>query len=61
MKMNVAWHSLHKLPKNSTLNERTNWHLAHIKNCPCRTEMEPKAADKLKKYKDKDKNFKFNI
>jgi hypothetical protein len=61
MKMNAAWHTIHKMPKNATLNERINWHLAHLKNCSCRTEMQSKVADEIKKYIDKDKGFKYNI
>jgi hypothetical protein len=61
MKINLAWHALHKLPNDATLNEKINWHLVHIKNCSCRTKLHPGIADELKKYIDMDKDFKFNI
>jgi hypothetical protein len=61
MKVNAAWHSLHKMPKNASLNDRINWHAAHMKNCSCRTQIHGKAANEMKKYIDKDKGFKFNI
>jgi len=34
--INESWHSEHKMPKNSTLNQRVSWHKAHEKNCDCR-------------------------
>jgi hypothetical protein len=61
MKINLAWHALHKLPKEATLNERINWHLEHIKNCSCRTKLHSGIADEIKRYIDRDKDFKFNI
>jgi hypothetical protein len=61
MKINVAWHALHKLPENATLNERINWHLDHIKNCSCRTKLHSNIVEEIKRYIDKDKGFKFNV
>jgi hypothetical protein len=61
MKINVTWHTVHKLPRNASLNERINWHIAHLKSCSCRTQMHSKVADEIKRYMDKDKGFKFNI
>jgi hypothetical protein len=61
MEVNIAWHTMHKLAKNASLNERINWQKAHLKNCSCRTEMQDKSANEIKKYIDKDKGFKFNI
>jgi PAS domain S-box-containing protein len=34
--MNRAWHQKHKMPKNASLEERLNWHLAHQQQCACR-------------------------
>jgi len=49
------------MPHNASLSEKLNWHLAHIKNCSCRTAIQSKAADEIKRYMDKDKGFKFSI
>lgn len=40
MKLNREWHLAHVMPRNATLEERLNWHLAHAANCACR-EMPP--------------------
>jgi hypothetical protein len=61
MKINTAWHTLHKLPSNATLNERNNWQTEHLKNCSCRTKMHTSIEDEIKKYIEKDKGFKYNI
>jgi len=61
MKSHLMWHTLHKMPHNASLSEKLNWHLAHIKNCSCRTAIQSKAADEIKRYMDKDKGFKFSI
>ncbi len=36
MKINADWHSKHKMPANPSVDERTEWHIAHVKNCTCR-------------------------
>ena len=46
--MNKAWHLKHKMPKNPTVEQRIEWHLAHSKNCGCR-KIEGKLADEMKK------------
>jgi hypothetical protein len=43
MKINASWHQQHPMPKNPTVEERIEWHLAHKKNCSCRD-----IPDKLK-------------
>lgn len=35
-KINAAWHTAHKMPKNPSLDERVQWHLEHAKHCQCR-------------------------
>jgi hypothetical protein len=35
-RLNGAWHQKHPMPKNPTLEERVDWHLAHNKACGCR-------------------------
>jgi hypothetical protein len=36
MKINAAWHSKHRMPKNATVAQRIKWHVAHAKQCGCR-------------------------
>jgi hypothetical protein len=36
MKINAEWHSRHRMPKNPTLDQRLEWHLAHARHCSCR-------------------------
>jgi hypothetical protein len=36
MKINAGWHTKNKMPKNPTLDQRVDWHLAHSNNCTCR-------------------------
>jgi hypothetical protein len=35
-KINAAWHRAHPMPKNPTLDQRIEWHLAHARACGCR-------------------------
>lgn len=35
-KINAAWHEAHPMPKNPSLDERVDWHLAHAAACGCR-------------------------
>ncbi|BCP55075.1 hypothetical protein K32_36920 [Kaistia sp. 32K] len=35
-KLNAAWHEAHPMPRNPTLDQRVDWHLAHAANCGCR-------------------------
>jgi hypothetical protein len=37
--INVDWHNANKMPKNATLDQRVDWHLAHLKACSCRTDL----------------------
>lgn len=48
MKINEEWHLNHKMPKNPTMEQRIEWHLAHAKNCSCR-KIEGKLAEEMKK------------
>ena len=47
-KINAAWHKKHIMPANATFEQRVKWHLAHQKNCSCRT-MPQKLAEEMKK------------
>jgi len=35
-KINKLWHAQHAMPKNPSLQQRMDWHLAHNKECNCR-------------------------
>jgi hypothetical protein len=35
-KINADWHRKHRMPKNATLGERVEWHLARGRACGCR-------------------------
>lgn len=48
MKINKEWHLAHKMPKNPTLDQRINWHLEHLKNCECRTDIPEKLKTEMK-------------
>lgn len=49
MKINKEWHQAHKMPKNPSLEQRINWHLEHLKNCQCRTDIPEKLKAEMKK------------
>jgi len=51
MKINKIWHQSHKVPKSTTLEQRIEWHIEHLKNCQCRTDMPPKLKSEMKKRK----------
>lgn len=34
-KINAEWHAKHIMPKNPTLDQRVEWHLAHARHCSC--------------------------
>lgn len=50
MKINASWHSANKMPKNPTIEQRIEWHLAHVKNCECRP-LDGKILEEIKKRK----------
>lgn len=35
-KTNKLWHDENRMPKNATVQQRIEWHLAHAKACGCR-------------------------
>lgn len=47
-KLNAAWHLKNKMPKNPSLDQRIEWHLAHAKNCQCRP-LHGKILEEIKK------------
>jgi hypothetical protein len=35
-KINAEWHAAHRMPKNPSIHERVEWHIAHASVCSCR-------------------------
>jgi hypothetical protein len=46
--INKEWHETHRMPKNSTVDRRIEWHLDHVKNCSCR-KIPGKFAEEMRK------------
>ncbi len=42
-KINAEWHKANLMPKNPSEDQRLEWHLAHLENCQCRTDL-PKSV-----------------
>ena len=40
-KTNRLWHEQNRMPKNPTIQQRIEWHLAHAKACECRPIPQP--------------------
>lgn len=40
MKINTAWHSLHRISENASFAERAEWREEHERNCGCRANSE---------------------
>jgi len=47
-KINAAWHEANPMPKNPTLDQRIDWHVAHAAACGCR-ELTPKLREEFKR------------
>ncbi len=52
MKINKKWHELNPMPKNPSLEDQINWHIAHAKACKCR-EMPESIVKEIRKRKMK--------
>ena len=48
-KINAAWHNANIMPKNATLDQRVDWHLAHLTSCGCRTDLPDTIIKELKR------------
>lgn len=35
-RINKEWHEAHKMPRNASMEERIDWHVAHAASCGCR-------------------------
>jgi hypothetical protein len=55
MQINKDWHMANKMPKNPTIEQRIEWHLAHAKNCICRP-LGGKILEEINKRKLEPKN-----
>jgi hypothetical protein len=51
-KINKAWHEKNRMPKNPTIDQRVEWHIAHQLHCQCR-EMPEKIKQEIKKRSGK--------
>jgi hypothetical protein len=49
MKLNKEWHLSHRMQKNPTIEQKIEWHIEHLKNCSCRTDIPPKLKAEMKK------------
>jgi hypothetical protein len=49
-KMNKVWHSAHIMPKNATIEQRIEWHLAHKAHCNCRDIPEKLKEEMIKRH-----------
>lgn len=52
-KTNKQWHEENRIPKNATIQQRIEWHLAHVKSCGCRP-IPPSILQLLKEKKQPD-------
>jgi hypothetical protein len=50
LKLNREWHLKNRMPANATIDQRIQWHLAHIEYCKCRPISE-KVIEEMKKRK----------
>lgn len=48
-RINAAWHKAHRMPHNATVDQRIKWHLEHLKNCQCRTDIPEGLKKEMKK------------
>ena len=47
-KINATWHQAHPMPKNPTVDQRIEWHLAHANACGCRA-IDGKILEEIKR------------
>jgi hypothetical protein len=52
-KINKAWHEKNRMPKNATLDQRVDWHIAHQQHCQCRSDMPENIKAEIEKRKKK--------
>lgn len=49
--LNAEWHKKHPMPKNPTIEQRIEWHLAHHANCGCHPGFPEKLKEEMKRRK----------
>jgi hypothetical protein len=47
--INAEWHRVNRMPPKATLEQRVQWHLAHLKACGCRTDLPATIVTELKR------------
>jgi len=52
MPINADWHRSHKMPKNPTVDQRVEWHVAHAEHCRCRP-IPPKLQELIDSHRKK--------
>lgn len=48
-RINAEWHKKHRMPPNPTIDQRIAWHLEHLKNCKCRSDLPAGLMEEMKK------------
>jgi hypothetical protein len=48
-KINRESHEQNRMPKNATLDQRVDWHLAHLRVCDCRTDLPPGVKEEIER------------
>jgi hypothetical protein len=48
-RISASWHKAHRLPRNATLEQRVQWHVAHARNCGCWPELPPPIVAELER------------
>lgn len=47
--INAEWHKANRMPPKASLDQRVQWHLAHLKACGCRTDLPATIVAELKR------------
>jgi hypothetical protein len=48
-RINATWHEAHKMPSKATLDQRVEWHVEHLRECRCRTDLPVSIALELER------------
>ena len=48
-RINAEWHKANRMPPRATLDQRVQWHLAHVAACRCRTDLPATIVAELKR------------
>ena len=47
-RINAEWHQANRMPKKPSFEERVAWHVEHLRNCSCRTELPTRLAEQMR-------------